>query len=392
MSPSLPPRPSLEWLRKTTKDRLVLLRQSEPHARLADAQRAVAREYGFPSWRALKSHIEATTAEPGARTADPTIGIFLQHVGKGRLDDVRAMLAASPRLVNAVGPHPFWGGHPQALHVAIEGGRRDLFDLLLENGADVNGSNDQYDHWSPLMISIHADQTEMQDELLRSGARVGLVEALMLADDDRVDALLRSGGLPDVVPNSGSLLAFARTPYAVDRLIELGAKTDAKDRWGTTPVEAMSRLGVRGRALVQHMISRGVPAHPKEYARLGDTEMLSRLIAGDPAVARLDSVMMAAVASGHHTLVTWLLERGGNANARSDDSSRHTALHSAAWSGDLSMARTLVAAGADVTARDEQYDATPLGWAKTSIEVSNNPKCEKVVAYLEAVTRGDVSN
>ena len=41
---------------------------------------------------------------------------FLRHVGTGRLDDVRRMLAATPALVNAVGPHPFWGGRPQALH------------------------------------------------------------------------------------------------------------------------------------------------------------------------------------------------------------------------------------------------------------------------------------
>ena len=64
---------------------------------------------------------------------------FLRHVATGRLDDVRRMLAATPALVNAMGPHPFWGGRPQALHVAIEGKRRDLFDLLLEHGADVNG-------------------------------------------------------------------------------------------------------------------------------------------------------------------------------------------------------------------------------------------------------------
>jgi len=57
-------------------------------------------------------------------------GVFLQSVGAGRLDAVRAMLDAEPHLVNAVGPHPFWGGRPQALHVAIESGRRDVFDLL----------------------------------------------------------------------------------------------------------------------------------------------------------------------------------------------------------------------------------------------------------------------
>jgi len=44
MSKSLPPRASLEWLRKHAKQRLTLLRQHEPSARLADAQLALARE------------------------------------------------------------------------------------------------------------------------------------------------------------------------------------------------------------------------------------------------------------------------------------------------------------------------------------------------------------
>ena len=62
----------------------------------------------------------------------------------------------------------------------------------------------------------------------------------------------------------------------------------------------------------------------------------------------------------------------------------HTALHSAAWNGDLTMVTLLVKAGADRAARDEQYDGTPLGWAETSIEVTNNPACAEVVAYLDA--------
>lgn len=308
--------------------------------------------------------------------------MFLQAAGTGRIDDVRAMLASDPSLVNAIAPHPFWGGRPQALHVAIESGRRDVFDLLLEHGADVNGSNDEYDHWSPLMLAIHRNHGDMRDELLRRGARVGLLEALMLADDQRVDELLRADGLPDITPNRGSILAFARTPHAIDALIELGANTTMKDRWGSTPIDAMSRLGPRGTELVRHMIARGIPVAPKEYARLGDRETLARLIAEDPAVARDEQVMSGAVDFGHHALVRWLLENGANVNARADAESRHTPLHSAAWNGDLEMAKLLVAARADPSARDEQHGGTPLDWAETSMEITNNSKCAAVVEYL----------
>jgi ankyrin repeat protein len=324
------------------------------------------------------------------RAPDEVVRVFLRHVRTGAIDDVRAMLGATPSLVHAVGPHPFWGGRPQALHLAIEGKRRDLFDLLLGHGADVNGVNDGYDHWSPLMLALSADQGEMRDELLRRGARVGLVEALMMEDDGRVDELLHDDALArqsatrDGGPNRGSILAFARTPFAIDRLLALGAPADVKDRWGSTPIDAISRLGARGQALVRHLVARGIAATPAEYARLGDVDTLARLVESDPAIARLDAVMMGAVDFRHHGLVTWLLERGGSANARAESTSRHTALHSAAWNGDLEMVVLLVRAGADRSARDEEHDGTPLGWAETSIEVTGNQACAEVVAFLRS--------
>jgi len=379
-----PSHPNLEWLRKSAKKRLAELRAADPQAKLADAQRAVAREHGFPSWRKLKSHIEtaATEAPPQQPTADQIVKAFFELVGNGRIDDVRRVLDAAPQMVHAIGPHPFWGGRPQALHVAIETGRQDLFDLLLERGADVNGRNDEYDHWSPLMLAMNRDRTAMRDELLRRGVRIGLVEALMMADDGRAEAILDTTGLPDIVPNGGSILAFARTTRAIDRLLALGASIDAKDRWGSTPMDAMSRLGARGMPLVSHLIARGASATPKEYARLGDIERLSALYEKDPAVARLDVVMMGAVDFRHHALVEWLLARGANVNARAEAQSHQTALHSAAWNGDLRMVQILLAAGADRTLLDDEHQGTPRQWAEVSFRVTNNPKCVEVAEYL----------
>jgi ankyrin repeat protein len=395
--PSLPERANLEWLRKTAKDRLKTLRATQPAARLADAYLAVAREHGFTSWRALKARVDGlaaarvpvatVAAPPVAETAarDVTLKRILHLVATEPIEALRALLAAEPAIVNISGPHPFWGGRPQPLHVAIETGRAEVFELLLASGADVNGSNEPYAGWSPLMLAAYPGREPMRDALLGRGARVGVVEALMLADDARLDALLTAGGagaLPTPPPNDGSILMFARTLFAVDRLLALGVAAHTADPWGSTPIDAFSRLGDRGQPLVARLVALGVAAPPHVYARLGDRPRLEQVLARDPASVRADDVLLAAVDGRHHDLVAWLLAHGASSNARAGAQSRQTALHAAAWNGDLPMARLLVEAGADVGARDAEHDATPQGWAETSVEVTRNPAGAEVARYL----------
>src|SRR5262249_1610165 len=137
MSEILPERPDLSWLRKRAKA------ERAQHPSLAAAQLAVARRYGFESWRALAAHVDATKARAAVPKPLPEalVDEFLLRVGEGKLDEVAAMLRDSPALVNAIGPHPFWGGRPQPLHVAIETNRIEMVKLLLGAGADVNGTN-----------------------------------------------------------------------------------------------------------------------------------------------------------------------------------------------------------------------------------------------------------
>jgi hypothetical protein len=53
----LPDHPNLEHLKRQAKDLLAELRRRAPAMHLADAQRALAREYGFASWTKLKTHV-----------------------------------------------------------------------------------------------------------------------------------------------------------------------------------------------------------------------------------------------------------------------------------------------------------------------------------------------
>ncbi len=365
---SLPERPSLEWLRKTAKQTLKELREQSAEAKLADAQLTVARQAGFGSWRELHRHV--SLRERGAE--------FLRLVAAGDAAAVRRQLDKLPELANVRAPHPFWGGRPQPLHVAIEMRQTAVFRLLLDAGADVNGSNEEYEHWSPLMLTLERGLGEMRDELLRRGARVGLVEALMSGDDALVDARLPAG-LPSPVPNGGSLLNFARTPHAIDRLLALGISATQADCWNRTPMRALSRLGTAGHALVKHLVACGVPATAEEYARLGDQEAIERL---EPATWRDPAVLLAAVDFGHHALAHWLLEQGAPVQARATGQSRQTALHNAAWNGDLAMTKLLVEAGADLAALDEEHCTTPRVFAETAAKIRQDAAAAAVAEYL----------
>jgi ankyrin repeat protein len=359
--------------------------QRERGGTLATAQLAIAREHGQPSWRALKAHLERARVAPRRALDDEAVATFLRAVGTGELATVEARLRDEPALVNAVGPHPFWGGRPQALHVAIEADRGEIIRVLLRAGADVDGDNTEYSHWSPLMLAIQRRRTKPRRWLLDRGARVNLGEALLAGDDTRALALLKRGrtALGAPVPNDGSWLALARTLAAIDRLLALGASLETRDRWGATPLEAISRSGRRATTLVRHLASHGVAVDAEAYARLGDRRSLARLAASDPDVLHRPGVVKSAVDFGHRALVTWLVDRGADPNARSTDRASHdTCLHSAAWNGDLAMVELLLARGADRTLLDDEHHNTPAGWAEVAAGVTNNAACLAVAKLL----------
>lgn len=59
MPRKLPALPNLQYLRKEAKELLEARQPHTPGWKLADAQHALAREYGFDSWPKLKAHVES---------------------------------------------------------------------------------------------------------------------------------------------------------------------------------------------------------------------------------------------------------------------------------------------------------------------------------------------
>lgn len=72
---------------------------------------------------------------------------------------------------------------------------------------------------------------------------------------------------------------------------------------------------------------------------------------------------------------------------RDDDGA--TALHSAAFHGHRAIAELLIAAGADVNARDRTYLATPAGWAIHYLREHGALLAIEIEDALFAIRRGD---
>jgi len=85
---------------------------------------------------------------------------------KGDVAAVRALLAEDPSLVTFRDAE-----QSTALHYAIWKGHRELVELLLESGADINAHNAN-DHWgtTPLHAAAHSNNVALVKLLAEKGA------------------------------------------------------------------------------------------------------------------------------------------------------------------------------------------------------------------------------
>lgn len=353
---TLPARPNLDYLRKLAKKRVAASRKSGDRITIAQAQLAIAREFGFPSWRKLKTYIDQLANADRAINLPHVFRDLMKAIVRRNDEEMTRLLAKAPEVVNRNGPHPEWGGRPQPLHVAIETGNRRAFDALLNAGADINTDSKDYDRWTPLMLAIHWKRHAMRDELLRRNAHVDLIAALMLKDDRRVARLLKNpSALTGPFPNDATPLHFARTLKSARRLIQLGVDPAAKNKYGKTAMQVWATAKPRSAGLMRLAKS------------LGETPALD---------------LSKAVEQSRLTLVRKMLVRGADVNSRSGFN-RATLLHAAAWNGDLAIAKLLVAHGADVHALDEEHKATAAQFARHALKVFDRQPCKAVAEYLE---------
>jgi ankyrin repeat protein len=230
MPQALPAKPDLDWLKKAAKARLAALRSGKPDARLHQAQRAIANDYGFRSWRALKAHVdgigptfrdrdrvfEAARAgdleavrrafESGFDPATPdsdgrtvhqiakdrrheAIEVLARNLqgGKTRPDNemqaIQAVMRAAQSgdleaLSAGLDAHPEWidalgGGFQKAtaLHLAVLRNQHAAIRLLIARGADLN-RRDFPDNAAPLHFAAAHGDLETIRLLVEAGADV----------------------------------------------------------------------------------------------------------------------------------------------------------------------------------------------------------------------------
>ena len=392
----LPETPNLEWLRKRAKHRLDELRRSDPEAKLADAQFALAKEYGFPSWRALKSHVDSLTID----------GQLFDAARGGDIKQLAALLDEHPDKLH-VRNKPY---EHTLLHVAAHNGHLGAVDYLLKRGIDPNtrekGDNTYPMHWAASAghLSVvkrladaggdvigegddHAlgmigwatgwdgcdDATHraIADFLISRGAHHHIYSAMSIGDEDEVRRIVTTD--PSQLERPQSHNEDFRLPLhfavhgnlhrMVTLLLELGADPLGTDASGHTAVAYAMNPEI-AQPIVEAIRDRVGPTLLNSVAT-GDWDAAKRLMRQNPDAVAKEGVLHLMAKSGNTVAVKWLLQHGADANARwSHWNDSLTPLHLAVLGNHVEVTRALLAASADPTIRDTEHHSDALGWAK----------------------------
>ena len=293
----LPPKPNLEYLRKEAKELLdrftrhdpaavarfrALKSQSAESARLADAQHVLAREYGFPNWAKLKEHVEWLNADPAQ-----ALVIAIKTNDPAR---ARQVLKRFPELKSKLNdPLPGFDFGSTALIAATPWSNREMIDLLLDAGADVN----QKSHWwaggfGVLDIAARSDRPRwLAPYLIERGATVDVHAATQLRMLDMLKELISfDPGLVHARGGDGQTpLHLAPTVEIAEYLLDQGAEIDALDiDHESTPAQYMVR---ERQEIARYLVKRGCKTDILMAAALGDIELIHRHLDAQPESIRM---------------------------------------------------------------------------------------------------------
>lgn len=282
MSRELPENPNLEFLKKQAKQLL----RTMPGAKLADAQHAVASDYGFATWAALKLHVELLGRSPAQ-----LLKLAIVAMDAARVSEV---LKKHPELRAKIDePLPDYSFGIQALFAAVQRSDRETIDVLLKAGANINKRTDWWaggfgvlDDCDPGLVDFLVERGAKLDA--HSASRLGLIEKLrelVSADPELVHARGGDGQTP---------LHFASTIQVAEFLLENGAEIDAIDiDHESTPAQYMLRVDQKRhypkdrQDVARYLVARGCKTDILMASALGDLELVRRHLERDPNCIRM---------------------------------------------------------------------------------------------------------
>ncbi len=282
MSRHLPEKPNLEYLKKQAKELL----RTMPKGNLADAQHALANEYGFTTWAKLKSHVEALGLSPAEA--------LKAAVCDSDAVRVREVLKRHPELRARIDdPLPDYGFGEHALFAAVQRSDRATIDVLLRAGANIQKRTEWWaggfgvlDDCDPSMVEFLTERGAVLDA--HSASRLGMIAKLrdlVAADPGMVHARGGDGQTP---------LHFASTVEVAEFLLANGAEIDARDvDHESTPAQYMLRVGQKRhyprdrQDVARSLVSRGCRTDILMAAALGDAGLVRKHLDADPGCIRM---------------------------------------------------------------------------------------------------------
>lgn len=391
---SLPARPNLDQLKRQAKERL----RREPHlGRLRDAQRATAQEYGFESWDALRTHVQAVAGVASAAMIKPddldatsgeAVWGVITAAADGDVAALRRLLERDPRLSRA----EYW--YAPAIHFAVREGHADAVRLLLDAGADPewNGLHDGsliamagdrgHDAIAELLEQtrdrrgrIAAGRDDHPMHLAIAKGDVNEVRRLLDADPHLVDVGNGAGAAP--LHRAAGLGDFDLVALLLDRGANVHAfLSAARGLSGLgTDLQAIDLAVWHGRRpaererIARLLLERGATHDLTVAAALGDIDRVRQILDADPQRIR-DArpsgrrPLAAAIDSGHDEIARLLLDRGVDPTWPELAAPKGRALHVAASAGNVVMVELLLAHGADPNG-DVESSGSPVTAAAT---------------------------
>ena len=300
MSRDLPARPNLDHLKNQARDllnnsrggnsaaleRLHALASRSPRARptLADAQHAIARDYGFESWAKLKQHVQSL-----AKPAEPMEALKAAIVANDARKIAQVLKRHAELKSRLNDPLPDYGFGDTPLFAAVQRANRDVIDTLLRAGADINARTNWWaGGFGVLDDAARSDRPAwLAAYLIERGAAVDVHAAAALGMLDKLKALISdNAALVHARGGDGKTpLHFARTMEIAQYLVDHGAEIDALD---IDHESTAAQYMVRERPEVaRFLVSEGCRTDLLMASALGDLPLVRRHLDADPSCVRM---------------------------------------------------------------------------------------------------------